>query len=256
MVTSGSEIAKAGFRNEQEVCDKFNNWKTDADAQEWLQIMYYELDEIEYVHAEKIGQRGYKSDVNVSIHITVKRKKLTSVENIQIKLVSTQSGFNQVDKGRVKRYKDMWHITPEIERLLMYYDGELKPYKSNVRDPRRMFIDEFSEKEQKQLVEFFQKNIVMIVSDIIRGRGRFAAEWTMVIQKYGGYHWVLLAVNEALSIYLEDCQVRITQQGNIKLGSISLQRKGGDGGRDTANMLQFKANPMLLFTDETRKNSR
>ncbi len=30
-------------------------------------------------------------------------------------------------------------------------------------------------------------------------------------------------------------------------GRITMQRKGGDGGRDTAKMLQFKINPALLF---------
>lgn len=89
--------------------------------------------------------------------------------------------------------------------------------------------------------------MIMIISDVIRGRGRFAAEWTLVINKSDGYKWRLMAVNEAISIYAGDCNARITSSGNIKLGNISLQRKGGDSGADTANMLQFKSNPMILF---------
>jgi hypothetical protein len=57
----------------------------------------------------------------------------------------------------------------------------------------------------------------------------------------------LIAVNEAISIYAGDCKVRFTDKGNIHLGNITLQRKGGDNCADSANMLQFKANPMLLF---------
>lgn len=34
----------------------------------------------------------------------------------------------------------------------------------------------------------------------------------------------------------------------IKIGHITMQRKGDDGGRDTAIMLQFKFNPAVLFT--------
>jgi len=56
-----------------------------------------------------------------------------------------------------------------------------------------------------------------------------------------------MAVNEAIAIYAGDCKVRFTTQGNIRLGNITLQRKGGDNGAESANMLQFKANPMLLF---------
>jgi len=36
-------------------------------------------------------------------------------------------------------------------------------------------------------------------------------------------------------------------RGNFRIGRITKQRKGGDGGRPTANMLQFKINPAELF---------
>ena len=118
MATSGSEIAKNGFKNEQEVADKFNNWQNDLDAQRWLKIMMYDINEIQSVHAEKIGMRGYKSDINIVINITiVKNKKnttLTSVENIQVKLVSNSKGFNQVEKRKVDKYENMWHIPSDI----------------------------------------------------------------------------------------------------------------------------------------------
>lgn len=250
MATSGSEIARGGFRNEQEVADKFNNWTHDQDAKEWLKLMMYDLDEIEAVHAEKIGQKGYKSDINVAISVTIVKRsgahRLTSVENIQVKLVSTNRGFNQVEKKKVVQYKDMWHLTPELIELLQLYDGELSPRQGS-RDPRRMFADEFTEEEQRLLLDFFQKNIIMIISDVIRGRGRFAAEWTLVINKTDSYNWVLMAVNEAISIYAGDYVACITDKGNLRLGTITLQRKGGDNGADSANMLQFKANPLLLF---------
>ena len=41
--------------------------------------------------------------------------------------------------------------------------------------------------------------------------------------------------------------VIITKRGNFTIGKITMQRKGGDGGRITANMLQFKINPAELF---------
>lgn len=119
---TGSEIAKRGFSNEQEVADKFNNWKNDTDAQEWLKIMMYSLDEITSVKAEKIGAKGYKSDINVIINVAIKKKsndiELTSVENIQVKLVSNDIGFNQVEKKKVGQYLETWHIDSEIENLL------------------------------------------------------------------------------------------------------------------------------------------
>jgi len=41
--------------------------------------------------------------------------------------------------------------------------------------------------------------------------------------------------------------IEITARGNFKIGRITMQRKGGDGGRETAKMLQFKINPAELF---------
>lgn len=247
---TGRDIALGGYQNEQDVCDKFNNWQNDEDAKEWLELMMYDLDDIDHVHAEKIGMRGYKSDVNVVINVTIARRHLVTVENIQVKLVSTSQGFNQVDKRKVEKYVEKWHIPDDVIMLLKYYDGELSPYREGTRSDIRMFADEFTDDEQSALIGFFQKNLIMIISDVIRGRGRFAAEWTLVINKSNGYRWKLMAVNEAINIYAGDLKAEITQQGNFRLGNIRLQRKGGDNGAETANMLQFKSNPMILFEQD------
>ena len=41
--------------------------------------------------------------------------------------------------------------------------------------------------------------------------------------------------------------VRITERGSLRIGKILMQRKGGDAGRETSKMLQFKINPVELF---------
>ena len=60
------------------------------------------------------------------------------------------------------------------------------------------------------------------------------------------YSWVIKPINYVLHFYSEG-EVAITNKGSLKIGKITMQRKGGDGGRPTANMLQFKINPCLLF---------
>ena len=47
--------------------------------------------------------------------------------------------------------------------------------------------------------------------------------------------------------YFGNGKVVITKKGTIRVGEITMQRKGGDGGRTTARMLQFKINPAKLF---------
>ena len=59
----GSATAKGGFANEKTICLKFNNWKTDKEAQLWLRIMGYEPEKIDSVEAVHIPARMKKKDV-------------------------------------------------------------------------------------------------------------------------------------------------------------------------------------------------
>lgn len=243
LVEKGSKTAKDGFKNEQDIVDKFNNWKTDKTAQEWLKIMKYDLLEIEYVEAVKIS--GYKTDVQVQV--TIKLKKAIDVENLQVKLVSNSKGFNQIDKRWVDKYSEMWNIPPKIQNILKRYTGELLPDNQNSKDKRRLFANEFTKQEQKILLNWLKKNQSLIVSDILKGQGRFAAEWMLVAQKTASNsRWVLKSMNFCMN-YFGNGEIKISERGTLKIGKITMQRKGGDGGRKTAQMLQFKINPAELF---------
>lgn len=243
LVQKGSQTAKNGFKNEQDICDKFNNWENDIEAKNWLLIMNYNLEEIETVNA--VVLHGFKADVNVQVKI--KLKTAIDTENIQVKLVSNKKGFNQVDKRWLSHYKEMWNIPENVFTLLQYYTGELKPYKSGTKDSRRMFITEFNNEEQNLLLNWCKSNKTLILTDIIKGRGQFSAEWVLVAQKIeNNARWTLVNINEALQHY-SDGDVQISPKGSLYLGKITIQRKGGDNGRETANMLQFKLDPTQLF---------
>lgn len=243
LVQKGSQTAKNGFKNEQDICDKFNNWKNDIEAKNWLLIMNYNLEEIETVNA--VVLHGFKADINVQVKI--KLKTAIDTENIQVKLVSNKKGFNQVDKRWLSHYKEMWNIPENVFTLLQYYTGELKPYKTGTKDLRRMFITEFNNEEQTLLLNWFKSNKTLILTDIIKGRGQFSAEWILVARKIeNNARWTLVNINEALQHY-SDGDVQISPKGSLYLGKITIQRKGGDNGRETANMLQFKLDPTQLF---------
>jgi len=243
LVQKGSQTAKDGFKNEEDISNKFNNWQTDEEARQWLTIMQYNLEDIESVKA--IVLHGYKADVNVQVQI--KLKTAIDTENIQVKLVSNKKGFNQIDKRWLSHYKEMWNIPNNVYKLLQLYTGEQKPDKQNIRDNRRMFVDEFTQEEQKLLLSWIATNKTLILSDIIKGRGQFSAEWILVAQKLdNNVRWVLVNINQALQHYSTG-NVRISPKGSIYIGNVTMQRKGGDGGRDTANMLQFKLDPTQLF---------
>jgi hypothetical protein len=252
LIKLGSTTAKNGFKNENDVIDIFNNWKVDPLAQQWLKEMKYNLNEIEYVKAEKI-KGSFKADVQVQINVEIKLKKVLDVQNLQVKLVSNKNGFNQIDKRWVDKYKELWNISEEITNLLKHFTGEKPPFIKNSKDERRMFIDEFSKEQQEKIINFFKENQTLIVSDILKGRGQFSAEWMLVILKIKEKEikWALKPMNFCLNLF-GNGEVEITKQGNLKIGKITLQRKGGDGGRKTAQMLQFKINPCLIFEDGKR----
>lgn len=165
----GSQTAKNGFLNEDDIVDKFNNWEADEEAKKWLLIMEYRLDDIEYVKAVKLS--GYKTDVQVQI--TVKLKEAIDAQNLQVKLVSNPKGFNQIDKRWVDKYIEMWAIPADISDLLKLYTGETVPNIPNPKDERRMFANEFSQENQAKILTWLNENQSLIVSDILKGRAHF-----------------------------------------------------------------------------------
>lgn len=249
-VELGSKTAKAGFQNEDEIRDKFNNWKTDADARAWLEAMNHKIADVNSVAASK--PNGEKADVEV----TVKTKAGERVERISIKLVSSANGFNQIDKRWLKTYAAMWKMPPNVVDAMKLFVGETPPHESS-RDKRRMYLDELDENARKAVVDFFTANKDEIISDMLAGDGPHAAGWMMVIHRPNPVtrsegepaakpKWVIRSSADAIKFYGEG-PVELTKAGNLKIGRISMQRKGGDNGRETAKMLQFKINPVQLF---------
>lgn len=244
LIKRGSQTAKDGFSNEVDISDKFSNWKEDTEAKKWLEIMGYKLNEIEKVEAIQV-KGSYKTDVQVKI--TIFLKKIISHENISIKLVSNPKGFNQIDKRWVDKYAELWNVPSNVRRSLKLFTGELSPVIKDVRDERRMFLDELDIASKEELLSFFRTNKILIISDLIKGRGKFSADWMLVVLKVDGSpKWVLKDINQAMNIFGQG-DVLITAHGNLKIGNIGMQRKGGDNGRDSARMLQFKVNPVILF---------
>ena len=240
LVEAGSRAAKAGFRNETEIAAKFDDWQRDADARKWLAAMGYEIGEIDVVKATK--PHGEKADVQVR----VRTKAGERVEGVSIKLVSNTNGFNQVDKRWLSHYAKLWKMPADVHEGLKLFVGEAKPTRST-RTADRMYLNELDAPTRDAIVAFFAKYKDAIVSDILEGDGAFAAKWLMVAYRPAvKTRWVLKSSADAVKFFAEG-PVTITGSGNLKIGRITMQRKGGDGGRETAKMLQFKINPALLF---------
>lgn len=256
-VERGSQTAKNGFRNEDEIRDKFNSWKIDIDARAWLTAMNYNLKEIESVIATK--PHGEKADVELKIRMLPQSRKDTKAEvgrreGISIKLVSSPNGFNQIDKRWLATYAKLWKMPADVVDALKLFVGEKPPVgtqaaslPSGTHGPKRMYLNKLDPAMQKAVVDFFTASKDEIVSDLFAGDGDTRAEWVMVALKATDKpRWIIRSSADTVKFFGSG-PVEITRNGNLKIGRITMQRKGGDAGRETAKMLQFKINPVQLF---------
>ena len=253
LVKIGSETAKSGFENERDIIAKFENWKHDLDAQKWLKIMNYDISKIKNVTGSVI--HGEKADIQIQINI--KTEDRLSKENLSLK--KSTADFNQIDKRWIKNYIDLWNIPSNVVTLLKMFTGELSPKDlmtikkitkekyGSLRDKRRIFLDEMNKDDRDTILNFFKNNKDLIISDLIKGRGEYSADWVLVTQhNEDKILWVLRNIEDVIKILSQE-GIRISPQGSLYIGKITMQRKGGDGGRPTANMLQFKMKPNDLF---------
>jgi hypothetical protein len=267
----GSATAKGGFANEKAICSKFNNWRTDNEAQIWLKIMGYNLNEIDSVEAlhiptrikredvEKLGLKETfeelikfkKADAQIRVVITI--GKIVKVENISLKKANSDADYNQVDKRWVDTYKEIWKFNDDVAFGLKLFTGEIKPYSypelikgKTLRDRRRMFLDELPDELREKIIKFFSENKILVVSDILKGRGGLSANW-MLVTRYNKNDdtttWILKDINTAMNFFGSG-NVEISPRGSLYIGRITMQRKGGT---PDPTKLQFKIKPCELF---------
>jgi len=267
----GSATAKGGFANERAICTKFNNWKTDIEAQIWLKIMGYSPKEIDFVEAVQIPTRMKRKDVeqlgikesfeelmkfkkaDAQIRIIITIGKILKIENISLKKANSDADYNQVDKRWVDTYKEIWRFDDEIALGLKLFTGEIEPSshpeiinKITLRDERRLFLDELPEHLLNKIIKFFTENKILVVTDIIKGRGGLSANW-MLVTRYNidddTTTWILKDINTVMN-FLGSGSVEMSPRGSLYIGRITIQRKGGT---PDPTKLQFKIKPCELF---------
>ncbi len=268
----GSKTAKGGFLNEKTICGKFNAWKKDTEAQEWLKIMGYDTEKINTVEAVHIPAKIKKSDLNkfkvkeeeyeqfvkfkkadAQIRIVIKIGNILKIENLSLKKANSDPDYNQIDKRIVADYQAMWGFDDEIAFWLKLFTGELEPRKyssktgiKRLRDDRRIFLDEMSADIQNKIINFFHENRIIVISDIIKGRGGLSADWMLVTRfdkENQSATWILKDINLVMNFFGSGL-VCISPKGSLSIGRVTMQRKGGT---PDPTKLQFKIKPCQLF---------
>jgi hypothetical protein len=120
----GSKTAKGGFTNEKAICKKFNAWRKDKEAQEWLKIMGYDIKKLNSVKAIQVPTKIKKSDLSkfevdeeeyeqfmrfkkadAQIRIIITIGNILKIENLSLKKANSDADYNQVDKRLVDAYQ-------------------------------------------------------------------------------------------------------------------------------------------------------
>lgn len=268
----GSKTAKGGFANEKSICNKFNSWKCDLEAQEWLKIMGYNIDKLSSVTAIHVPIRIKKNDLikfaidekeyeglikfkkaDAQLRIIIKIGNILKIENLSFKKANSNADYNQIDKRTVDAYQEIWRFDDETALWLKLFTGELNPKsyarligKKMLRDKRRLFIDEMPKEIQDKIIDFFKRNRILIVSDVLKGRGGLSANWMLVTRYNKNDHttcWILKDINTAMNLF-DSGDIKVSPRGSLCIGRITAQRKGGT---PDPTKLQFKIKPCDLF---------
>jgi hypothetical protein len=268
----GSKTAKGGFANEKAICKKYNSWRKDIEAQEWLKIMGYDIKKLNSVKAIQVPTRIKKSDLSkfevkeeeyeqfvrfkkadAQIRIIIKIGNILKIENLSLKKANSNADYNQIDKRTVENYQEMWKFDNEIAFWLKLFTGELDPKRysrktgiKKYKDKRRLFLNEMPEIIQKKIISFFKRNRIMIISDIIKGRGGLSADWILITRfnpKNETTTWTLRDINVAMNFFGSD-EICVSPRGSLCIGKVTMQRKGGT---PDPTKLQFKMKPCQLF---------
>lgn len=264
----GSYTAKGGFENEADIVLKFEHYKNDSEAQIWLKIMGYDYKKIQKLTVKQIPARINK-DTALSLGVTESNFEETTtfkkadiqirlkiiiddiyhIENLSLKKANVGAGYNQVDKRPVDKYKKFWNIPNAICETLKLYTGETAPIKGvELKDKRRMFLNEIDKNKVDALLKFFSDNKTIIFNDVLRGRGSLSADWMLVTRKNNDtIDWILKDINFVCNFFAKG-DVGVTNRGNLKVGRMTVQRKGGT---PDPKSLQFKLNPLDLFESIT-----
>lgn len=272
-IVLGSQTAKSGFENEDLIINMFNDWKKNKIAQKLLNEMSFKTDELKEVKAEKAPGRQ-KSDMILKITIKDKSDKILKT-NISIKKYGytiengkkSKFNYNQIDKRTINKAKEKWNMPDEIADELRKFtseegftatdllkEGKISKQKyDSLKDKRRVMLNEMPSEIQKRIIDFFKNNKNKIVTDVMKGEGEYAADWMLVdeveldknkkVKKISKI--TIKSIEKAIKIFSKG-EVGLTRDGNLKIGKITLQRKGGT---PDPTKLQFKISPGDIFQE-------
>lgn len=265
-IKRGSTTATSGYQAEADLVNLINA-STDTNATErhnMLTSLLHEyqktehatttsvepitLEDIASVEAVKI-EGTTKTDVAVHL-ITYAGESFTI--NVQCKKIApNRKGFSQVDRRPVaKLFAAVEGSSIEFSELgkqaIMLYTGTTKPNERQVSSPKRLTAAELTPEELEAMRSDIERATPLLSRLYFQGADENYRPHVTVVMSgdhLGGY-WYRVENTEIMRRdYVGTGEVTISNGGVMVLGSsgmLTLQRKGGDGGRPSACDTQAK----------------
>jgi hypothetical protein len=174
-------------------------------------------------------------------------------EGLSLKSYKKNVSFCQANRGKLATFAYDLNIPDDVVETLKLF---------TVKGPngKRVMLNEAPQQKQQSLLKFFVINQKNIIEHVLKGKlaSPIKANW-MLFHETIPNDWIKNVGNKkfwrlySMEVLIKLCcslQPCFSKQGNLILGiGLTMQRKGGDNGRDTANDLQFKINPVEIISE-------
>lgn len=175
---------------------------------------------------------------DVVLHLTDEEKEYAFISLKCCKNFAT--AFNQIKRCSLDKFQDEFGVDEEVIAVLKKYTAKKK----------KLLPENYSAKELNCLLKFLNRMQQALLSSAFAGQdNRPKANW-LLLHQWTPPNWRLnigkktsssLVSMTKILTKLQGVEVTYSKRGTITFGAgVTLQRKGGDNGKKSANDLQFK----------------
>jgi hypothetical protein len=165
----------------------------------------------------------------------------------------SNTAFNQIKRGSLENFRSEFGVSDEVFVTLQKY----------TKGKKKLLSKSYSHQELTQLLKFLNQNRETLLASAFTGQAKKPKANWLLLHQWTPPDWrkniarkdrsFLISMQKILALFNE-IAVTYTKRGTISFGAgVTLQRKGGDKGKDSANDLQFKLRIKQLL--DTLRNS-